>query len=62
MENESRKNNLELEPAGPDKLCMVVVMGVTGAGKSHFINKLAGSKVTEEGDSLHARALLPLNL
>ena len=37
-----------------DKLCMVVVMGVTGAGKSYFINKLAGRKVTEEGDSLHA--------
>jgi len=37
-----------------EKLCMVVVMGVTGAGKSYFINRLAGREVTEEGDSLHA--------
>ncbi|KAJ4292500.1 hypothetical protein N0V90_009162 [Kalmusia sp. IMI 367209] len=31
---------------------MVVVMGVTGAGKSHFINHLAGKKIVEEGASL----------
>jgi predicted GTPase len=31
---------------------MILVMGVTGAGKSYFINQLAGSKVVEEGDSL----------
>lgn len=37
-----------------EKLCMVVVMGVTGAGKSYFINKLAGREVTKEGTSLHA--------
>ncbi|GAB1312153.1 P-loop containing nucleoside triphosphate hydrolase protein [Madurella fahalii] len=33
---------------------MIIVMGVTGAGKSHFINKLAGRKVTDEGDSLRS--------
>jgi predicted GTPase len=37
-----------------EKLCMIVVMGVTGAGKSYFINRLAGREVTKEGTSLHA--------
>ena len=37
-----------------EKLCMVVIMGVTGAGKSYFINKLAGREVTKEGASLYA--------
>ncbi|PKS11746.1 hypothetical protein jhhlp_001735 [Lomentospora prolificans] len=38
------------------KLSMVVVMGVTGAGKSYFINRLAGQgkDVTKEGDSLYS--------
>ncbi|KAF2870469.1 P-loop containing nucleoside triphosphate hydrolase protein [Massariosphaeria phaeospora] len=31
---------------------MVVVMGVTGAGKSHFINQLAGQEAVKEGASL----------
>ncbi|KAI1123684.1 P-loop containing nucleoside triphosphate hydrolase protein [Nemania abortiva] len=31
---------------------MVMVMGVTGAGKSYFINQMAGKKVVEEGASL----------
>lgn len=31
---------------------MIVVMGVTGAGKSHFINQLAGREVVKEGSSL----------
>ena len=35
-----------------EMLSTVVVMGVTGAGKSHFINKLAGKTVTDEGESL----------
>ncbi|KAK0707695.1 P-loop containing nucleoside triphosphate hydrolase protein [Lasiosphaeris hirsuta] len=39
---------------------MVVVMGVTGAGKSNFINTLAGKEVTEEGDSLYACTLIAL--
>lgn len=33
---------------------MIVVMGVTGAGKSHFINKLAGDEVVEEGADLNS--------
>jgi len=31
---------------------MIVVMGVTGAGKSYFINQLAGREVAEEGSDL----------
>ncbi|KAJ4993516.1 hypothetical protein SVAN01_01064 [Stagonosporopsis vannaccii] len=31
---------------------MVVVMGVTGAGKSYFINQLAGQEVVQEGATL----------
>ncbi|KAF2034235.1 P-loop containing nucleoside triphosphate hydrolase protein, partial [Setomelanomma holmii] len=31
---------------------MIVVMGVTGAGKSYFINQLAGKEVVQEGSSL----------
>lgn len=31
---------------------MIVVMGVTGAGKSYFINQLAGKEVVKEGFSL----------
>lgn len=31
---------------------MIVLMGVTGAGKSYFINQLAGQKVVEEGPDL----------
>lgn len=36
----------------PEKLSMVVIMGTTGAGKSYFINKLAGYEAVEEGASL----------
>jgi predicted GTPase len=35
-----------------DAPSMVVIMGVTGAGKSHFINRLAGKQAVEEGASL----------
>lgn len=31
---------------------MILVMGVTGAGKSYFINHLAGKTVVEEGADL----------
>jgi predicted GTPase len=31
---------------------MIVVMGVTGAGKSYFINSLAGRPVVEVGNTL----------
>jgi ABC-type uncharacterized transport system ATPase component len=40
---------------------MIVVMGVTGAGKSYFINQLAGKDVVQEGadlDSCQCNALL----
>lgn len=32
---------------------LIVVMGVTGAGKSHFINTLAGRQVVKTGTSLN---------
>lgn len=35
-----------------DAASMIVVMGVTGAGKSYFVNQLAGRKVVEEGANL----------
>ena len=31
---------------------MILVMGVTGSGKSYFINKLAGRDVVETGGKL----------
>ena len=31
---------------------MILVMGVTGSGKSYFINQLAGSEVSPEGANL----------
>jgi predicted GTPase len=31
---------------------MIVVMGVTGAGKSYFINQLVGKDVVQEGADL----------
>ena len=63
MNNETTHKDLLLKGRGlEEKLCMVVIMGVTGAGKSHFINKLAGKKITAEGDSLHACAFLTLSL
>lgn len=37
-----------------DGLSMIVVMGVTGAGKSHFINQLAGSEIVKEGKDLQS--------
>lgn len=37
---------------GVENLSMMIVMGVTGAGKSYFINQLAGKKVVEEGAQL----------
>lgn len=33
---------------------MILVMGLTGSGKSHFINTLAGRDVTEEGHKLES--------
>ncbi|MCJ1471208.1 gTPase, IMAP member 8 [Pseudocyphellaria aurata] len=37
-----------------DSLSMIVVMGVTGSGKSYFINQLAGNDVVKTGDDLHS--------
>lgn len=37
-----------------DAPSMIVVMGVTGSGKSHFINQMAGREVVQEGASLHS--------
>ena len=41
---------------------MVVVMGVTGAGKSYFINKLAGKEVVKEGPDLESCKHIPPEL
>lgn len=40
------------EPPSADMLSMILVMGVTGAGKSYFINKLANCEAVEVGDKL----------
>jgi septin family protein len=33
---------------------MIMVMGVSGAGKSHFINQLTGKEVVEESAGLES--------
>ncbi|KAH0368177.1 hypothetical protein KCU65_g4235, partial [Aureobasidium melanogenum] len=49
-----------------DTPSMIVVMGVTGSGKSHFINQIAGREVVQEGASLHSCTqecqLIPIDL
>lgn len=40
-------------------LSMLVVMGSSGAGKSHFVNTLAGRQVTAEGRGLQSCASNP---
>ena len=37
-----------------DVLSMVLVMGITGAGKSYFINKLAGDEIARTGADLRS--------
>lgn len=46
----------EQTPSPPrvNGMSMVVVMGVTGSGKSYLINKLAGREVVKEGADLEA--------
>ena len=39
-------------PDHGDVLSMILVMGVTGSGKSYFINKLAGGDIVEIGGDL----------
>lgn len=43
-----------------DVLSMVLVMGITGAGKSYFINKLAGGEVAPTGADLRSCTALPI--
>lgn len=38
--------------AKADAPSMIVVMGVTGSGKSYLINRLAGKEVVTEGSTL----------
>lgn len=40
------------------RLSMIVVMGVTGSGKSYLINKLAGEEVVPEGKDLDSCELI----
>ena len=45
-----------------DVLNMVLIMGITGAGKSYFINKLADGEVARTGaDLTSCKALLILH-
>lgn len=44
-------------------LSMILVMGITGTGKSYFINKLAGEQLAPEGPGLKScRRSLSFNL
>ena len=42
-----------------DVLSMILVMGVTGAGKSYFINKLADENVAKTGGDLKSCKSIP---
>ena len=44
-----------------DNASLVLVMGVTGSGKSYFINKLAGKKVVDEGHDLKSCTFLAIH-
>ena len=41
-------------PSHGDTLSMILVMGVTGSGKSYFINKLAGMDIVKTGGELNS--------
>lgn len=47
-----------VQPA-EDVLSMVLVMGITAAGKSYFINKLANGEVARTGADLRSCTALP---
>ena len=48
------RTHVKMPPIQPtqDVLSMILVMGVTGAGKSYFINKLADDDVAKTGGDL----------
>jgi predicted GTPase len=43
----------------PSDANMILVMGVTGSGKSYLINQLAGRKVVVESDKLDSCKWIP---
>ena len=43
--------------SAPKTVGMIFVMGVTGAGKSHFINQLSERPMVSESDGLNSREL-----
>ncbi|KAL9085634.1 MAG: hypothetical protein Q9165_007535 [Trypethelium subeluteriae] len=55
-----------MEDSTQQQLSMIVMMGVTGAGKSYFINKLEGRNIVEEGADLNSCtqkcALVPVQI
>ncbi|KAL8708385.1 MAG: hypothetical protein Q9225_007609 [Loekoesia sp. 1 TL-2023] len=57
---------METNTFNEEELNMILVMGVTGSGKSYFVNKLADRKVVEIGDDLRSCtavcAAVPVNI
>lgn len=49
---ESSAGTSNLERHESNDMSMIVVVGVTGSGKSYFINRLAGKEIVEEGGKL----------
>ena len=40
------------EVPGDENASLILVMGITGAGKSYFVNKVAGKEIVAVGGSL----------
>ncbi|KAK2769812.1 hypothetical protein CKAH01_15007 [Colletotrichum kahawae] len=51
---ESSAGTSNLERHESNDMSMIVVVGVTGSGKSYFINRLAGKEIVEEGGKLNS--------